>query len=118
MKKKYITVTEDNRAFSKEGRPLEKDRQARAERLKQSAESREKRSEMSAKLTKKSKSIPAGSRSQNALSERIHNIKKRAREFKWSAKIPWASLKTEYRIRNAHCFVGVVVLSSKNIIIS
>ena len=79
---KYIEVTPENRAFSEDGRPLEKDRQARAERLKQSAESREKRSEMSAKLTKKSKSMPLGSRSKKDLKEKIDKLKKRAREFK------------------------------------
>lgn len=87
--KKYIEVTRENRAFPEDERPLEKDRQARAERLKQSAESREKRSEMSAKLTKKSKSIPVGSKSKKYLKEKIDKLKKRSREFKWSEVITW-----------------------------
>lgn len=80
--KRYIELTPENMAFTENERPLEKDRQTRANRLQQSTENMKKRLRAVNRLAKETASIPIGRRSKETMKEKRDKTAKRAMQFK------------------------------------
>ena len=82
--KKYIEVTPENRAFPEEGRPLEKDRQARAGKRKQTARHKHKIARVMNVLDACSSKRKVDERNTDAkpVATKQHNVEKRCKHLK------------------------------------